>query len=83
MSNDLERSDEELIKATEFENVCDKDRKEDDVKKTNTFSLSVTFIKSSRQFNASIAEEKDSDANIIIKVIDEEKLIDFFLVLTE
>jgi len=50
-------------------------------RKINILSSSATFIKLLHQFDADIAEEEDLNANI--KVINEEKLINFFIILIE
>jgi len=79
MNNNLERSDEEFIKVIEFKNVHHKDKK--NVKEINILLSLTTFIKSSCQFNTNIAEKEDLDADV--KVINEEKLINFFIILTK
>jgi len=83
VSNNLEKSDEEFIKAIEFKNVYDRSRKENEVKETNTLSSSMTFIKLSCQFDADAANEENSDADVNVKVINEEELINFFIILIE
>jgi len=45
VNNNLERSDEKLIKAIKFKNIHDKNRKEDEARRANTLSSSATFIK--------------------------------------
>jgi hypothetical protein len=75
VNNDLERSDEEFIEAIEFKDVHDRNRKENKVRKINTLLSSTAFIKSLHQFDANAAEEKDSNANINVKVVNEEELI--------
>jgi len=83
VSNDLERLNKKLIKVIEFKSVHDRDRKENEARKINILSSSMIFIKSLHQFNANAAEEEDLNANINVKVINVEELINFFIVLTE
>jgi len=81
VNNNLARLNEELIEVIEFKDVHNKDRKENNVREVNILSSSITFIKLSRQFNTDAAEEEDLNADV--KVINKEKSINFFIILTK